>query len=144
MQGKYIVYKSILKKEIKAIFHLYNQITRLTIPCQSTNKSSIKSNTKIVNSASLHSFTHDSFSLILCWHIALNLFSNLCVHFSSVAQSCLTLQYPMDCRTPGFPVHHHWSFSFSICPSNEYSGMISFMIDCIDLPAVQGTLKCLL
>lgn len=62
MQGKYIVYKSILKKEIKAIFHLYNQITRLTIPCQSTNKSSIKNNTKIVNFASLHSFTHDSFS----------------------------------------------------------------------------------
>ena len=34
-----------------------------------------------------------------------------------------------------------WSFSFSISPSNEYSGMISFMIDWCDLLAVQGTLK---
>ena len=112
--------------------------------------------------------------------------------FSSVAQSCLTLCDPMDCSTPGFPVHHptlklmsiksvmpsnhlilcppllllslifpsirvfsnesvlhirwpkFWSFSFSISPSNEYSGLISFMIDWLDLLAVQGTLKSLL
>ena len=111
---------------------------------------------------------------------------------SSVAQSCLTLHDPMDCSTPGFPIHHQlpelaqthihrvcdviqhlilchpllllpsifptirdfsnelflrisWpkycSFSFSISPSNEYSGLISFRIDQLDLPAVQGTLN---
>ena len=38
----------------------------------------------------------------------------------------------------------YWSFSFSISPSNEYSGLISFRIDRFDLPAVQGTLKSLL
>ena len=38
----------------------------------------------------------------------------------------------------------YWSFSFSISPSNEYSGLISFRIDCFDLLAVQGTLKSLL
>ena len=38
----------------------------------------------------------------------------------------------------------YWSFSFSISPSNEYSGLISFMIDWFDLLAVQGTLKSLL
>ena len=38
----------------------------------------------------------------------------------------------------------YWSFSFSISPSNEYSGLISFRIDRIDLLAVQGTLKSLL
>ena len=38
----------------------------------------------------------------------------------------------------------YWSFSFSISPSNEYSGLISFWIDWIDLLAVQGTLKSLL
>ena len=38
----------------------------------------------------------------------------------------------------------HWSFSFSISPSNEYSGLISFWIDWFDLLAVQGTLKSLL
>ena len=38
----------------------------------------------------------------------------------------------------------NWSFSFSISPSNEYSGLISFRIDWLDLLAVQGTLKSLL
>ena len=109
--------------------------------------------------------------------------------FSSVAQLCLTLCDPMDCSTPGFPVHYqllelaqtmstesvmpskhlilppsifpsirafsselvlhirwpkYWSFSFSISPSNEYSGLIDFRMDWLDLLAVQGTLKCLL
>ena len=115
--------------------------------------------------------------------------------FSSVIQSCPTLCDPMDCSTPGFPVHHqlleftklmsiesvmpfnhliichplcllssnfpsirvfsnesvlpikwpkYWSFSFSIRPSNEYSGLISFRMDWLYLLAVQGTLKSLL
>ena len=115
--------------------------------------------------------------------------------FSSVAQSCLTLCNPMDCSTPGLPVHHqlpefnqtdvhwvvdasnhlilchpflllpsifpsirvlsnesvlhirwpkYWSFSFSIRPFNEYSGLISFRMDWLDLLEVKGTLKSLL
>ena len=39
---------------------------------------------------------------------------------------------------------NYWSFSFSISPSNEYSGLISFRMDWLDLLAVQGTLKSLL
>ena len=38
----------------------------------------------------------------------------------------------------------YWSFNFSISPSNEYSGLISFRMDWLDLLAVQGTLKSLL
>ena len=38
----------------------------------------------------------------------------------------------------------YWSFSFSISPFNEYSGLISFRMDWLDLLAVQGTLKSLL
>ena len=38
----------------------------------------------------------------------------------------------------------YWAFSFSISPSNEYSGLISFRMDWLDLLAVQGTLKSLL
>ena len=38
----------------------------------------------------------------------------------------------------------YWSFSFSISPSSEYSGLISFWIDCFDFLAVQGTFKSLL
>ena len=116
--------------------------------------------------------------------------------FSSV-QSLRHVRHcnPMDCSTPGLPVHHkfcllklmsiesvmpsnnlilccpllfppsifpsirvfsnesalrirwpkYWRFSFSISPSNEYSGLISFRIDWLDLLAiVQGTLKSLL
>ena len=115
------------------------------------------------------------------------------VQFSSVPQSCLTLCDPMDCSTPGFPVHHqlpefsqtyvHWvgdaiqpsyplsspSPAFNLSqhqglfkwvssshqvakvwefqlqhPSNEYSGLISFRMDWLDLLTVQGTLKSLL
>ena len=45
-----------------------------------------------------------------------------------------------------FPIRwpNYWSFSFSISPSNEYSGLISFRIDWFDFLAVQGTLKSLL
>ena len=132
-------------------------------------------------------------------HHAVNFFHlglpYLWVQFSSVSQSCLTLCNPVDCSTPGFPIHHqlleltqthvhqvsdaiqpsypllfpsllpsvfpnirvfskesalgirwpkYWSFSFSISPSNEYSGLISFRMDWLDLLAVQGTLKSLL
>ena len=51
--------------------------------------------------------------------------------FSS--QSVLHIRWPKD-----------WSFSFSISPSNEYSGLISFRMDWLNLLAVQGTLKSLL
>src|SRR5574341_720154 len=111
---------------------------------------------------------------------------------SSLAQSCPTLCDPMNCSTPGLPVHHQlpeftqthvhrvgdasshlilcrpllllppippsirvlsnestlhmrWpkyqSFSFSISPSKEHPGLISFRMDWLDLLAVQGTLK---
>ena len=46
---------------------------------------------------------------------------------------------PLRIRWPKY-----WSFNFSISPSNEYSGLISFRIDCLDPIAVQGTLKSLL
>ena len=43
-----------------------------------------------------------------------------------------------------WPTYWSFSFSFSICPSNEYSGLISFRMDWFDLLAVQGTLESLL
>ena len=62
--------------------------------------------------------------------------------FSSYLQSFPALgSFPMSLciRWPKY-----WSVSFSISPSNEYSGLISFRIDWLDLSAVQGTLKSLL
>jgi len=70
--------------------------------------------------------------LILCRPLLLlpSIFPSIRV-FSS--ESALHITWPKD-----------WSFSFSISPSNEYSGLISFRIDWFDLLAVQGTLKSLL
>ena len=58
---------------------------------------------------------------------------NLCKHQNVYNESVLRIRWP-KC----------WNFSFSISPSNEYSGLISFRIDWFDILAVQGTLKSLL
>ena len=58
---------------------------------------------------------------------------NLPQHQSLSNESVLHIRWPKYC-----------SFSFSISPFNEYSGLISFRIGWLDLPAVQGTLKSLL
>ena len=70
--------------------------------------------------------------LILCHPLLLppSIFPSIRVFFS---ESVLRVRWPK-----------YWSFSFSISPSNEYSGLISFRIDWLDLVAVQGTLKHLL
>ena len=68
--------------------------------------------------------------LILCCPLLLlpSIFPSVRV-FSS--ESALPIKWPK-----------YWSFSFSISPSNEYSGLISFKIDRLDLLVVQGILKC--
>ena len=77
---------------------------------------------------------------------------------SVMPSNCLILCHPLLLLPSVFPsirvfssesVLHirwpkYWSFRFSISPSNEYSGLISFRIDWFDLLAVQGTLKSLL
>ena len=71
-------------------------------------------------------------NLILCCPLLLlpSIFPSIRV-FSN--ESVLPIRWPK-----------YWSFNFSISPSNEYSGLISFRIDWFDLLAVQGTLKSLL
>ena len=67
--------------------------------------------------------------------------SSSVVHFSSCLQS-----FPASgsFQMSQFFPSKYWSFSFSISPSNEYSELISFRIDWLDLFAVQGILKSLL
>ena len=62
--------------------------------------------------------------------------SSFVVSFSSYLQS-----FP---ASGAFPGQRYWSFSFSMSPSNEYSGLISFRIDWFDLLEVQGAPKSLL
>ena len=70
--------------------------------------------------------------LILCHPLLLlpSIFPSIRV-FSS--ESALCIRWPK-----------YWSFSFNISPSNEHTGLISLRMDCLDLLAVQGTLKSLL
>jgi len=84
------------------------------------------------NSCPSSRWCHPNISSVLC-HLLLLLPSN----FHSIRvfsrESVLRIRWPK-----------YWNVSFSISPSNEYSGLISFRIDCFDLLAVQGTLKSLL
>ena len=91
----------------------------------------------ITNSRSLLKFTSieslmPSHHLILCHPLLFlpSIFPSMRV-FSN--ESTLHMRWPK-----------YWSFSFSISPSNEYSGLISFRVDWMNLLAVQGTLKSLL
>ena len=88
----------------------------------------------ITNSQSLLTFISielvvPSNRLILCRPLLLlpSIFPSIRV-FSN--ESALCIRWPK-----------YWNFSFSISPSNEYSGLISFRMDCLDLLAVQGTLE---
>src|SRR5574341_980112 len=70
--------------------------------------------------------------LILCHPLLLlpSIFPSISVFYN---ESVLCIRWPK-----------YWRFSFSISPSNEYLGLISFRMDWLDLLAVQGTLKSLL
>ena len=83
---------------------------------------------KLISIESVMPFNH----LILCCPLLLlsSIFPSIRV-FSN--ESVLHIRWPK-----------YWSFSFSISPSDEYSGLISFRMDWFDLLAVQGTLKSLL
>ena len=83
---------------------------------------------KLMSIESVMPFYH----LLFCHPLLLlpSIFPSIRV-FSS--ESALPIRWP-----------EYWSFSFSISPSNEYSGLISFRMEWLDLPAVQGTLSSLL
>ena len=79
---------------------------------------------------SIESVTPSDHVILCCPLLLPSVFPGIRV-FSS--ESVLPIRWPKD-----------WSFSFSISPSNEHPGLISFRMDWLDLLAVQGTLKSLL
>ena len=92
---------------------------------------SITSSRKLLKLMSIKSVIPSN-HLILCHPLLLlpSVFPSIRV-FSN--ESVLCIRWPK-----------YWSFCFNISPSNEHSGLISFRMDWLDLPAVQGTLKSLL
>ena len=70
--------------------------------------------------------------------------SSSVIPFSSCPQSLPSIRVFSSESTLHMRWPKYWSFSLSISPSNEYLGLISFRMDCLDLLAVQGTLKSLL
>ena len=71
--------------------------------------------------------------LILCCPLLPSIFPSIRIFWWLASESALRIWWPK-----------YWSFSFSISPSSEYSGLISLGHDWFDLLAVQGTLKSLL
>ena len=99
--------------------------------CSSQASLSITNSRSLLKLTSIESVMPSS-HLILCHPLLLSpsIFFSIRV-FSS--ESVLHIRWPK-----------YWSFSFSISPSNEYSGLISFRMDRFDLLSVQGTLESLL
>ena len=116
-----------------------NQFTSVTQLCPtlcnpmgcSQTSLSITSSQNLLKLMSIESVMPSNY-LILCHPLLLlpSIFTSIRV-FSN--ESVLGIRWPK-----------YWSFSFRISPSNEYSGLISFRMDWVDLLAVQGTLKSLL
>ena len=99
--------------------------------CSSQASLSITNSWSLLKVMSIESMMPSN-RLILCCPLLLlpSIFPSIRV-FSN--ESALHIRWPK-----------YWSFSFSISPSNEYSGLISFRMDWLDLLAIQGTLKGLL
>ena len=115
------------------VVHSLSTVQLFAIPCTAPHEASLPftisgSLLRLLSIESVMPFNH----LVLCHPLLLppSVFPSIRV-FSNESVLCIRwLKY--------------WSFSFSISPSNEYSGLISFRMDWLDLLAVQGTLKTLL
>ena len=114
---------------VQSLSHVRLFVTPLTAACQASPFiTNCQSSPKPMSIESVMPSNH----LILCRPLLLlpSIFPSIRV-FSN--ESALCIRWPK-----------YWSFSFSISLSNEYSGLISFRMDWLDLFAVQGTLKSLL
>ena len=120
------------KEMITSVLSL-SRVRLFATPCAAARQASLSiTNSRSVLKLMSIELVMPSNHLILCRPLLLppSIFPSIKV-FSN--ESALHIRWPK-----------YWSFSFNISPSNEDSGMISFRMDCLDLFAVQGTLKSLL
>ena len=114
---------------VQSVSRVWLFATPWTAECQtSLSITNSQSSPKLISTESVMPSSH----LILCRPLLLlpSIFPSIRV-FSN--ESALRMRWPK-----------YWSFSFYISPSNEHPGLISFRMDWLDLPAVQGILKTLL
>ena len=127
------VEKSVLFNDFVVVVQSPNRIRLFVTPRTAARQASlsISDSRSLLKPMSIESVMPSN-HLILCRPLLLppSIFPSIRV-FSS--ESALCIRWPKD-----------WSFSFSISPSSDYSEVISFGMDWLDLPAVQGTLKDLL
>ena len=124
-----MVIRSLVSQPVQSLSHVWLFVTPWIAACQASL--SITNSRSLLKLMSIESVMPSS-HLILCHPLLLlppippriRVFSN---------ESTLHVRWPK-----------YWSFSFSISPSNEHPGLISFRMDWLDLLAVQGTLKSLL
>ena len=114
---------------VQSLSHVWLFVTPWTAACQASL--SITNSQNLLKLMSIE-LVMASNHLILCRPLPLSpsVLASIRV-FSN--KSALRIRWPK-----------YWSFNFNISPSNEYSGLISFRMDWLDLLAVQGTLKSLL
>ena len=125
----YLLSTSVQFSSVQSLSRVWLFATPWIVACQASLSSTIsRSSLRLTSIKSVMPSSH----LILCCPLLLlppippsiRVFSN---------ESALLIRWPK-----------YWSFSFSISPSNEHLGLISFRLDWLDLLAVQGTLKSLL
>ena len=116
---------STISQSVQSLSHVRLFVTLWTAACLASL--SITNSWSLLNLMSIESVMPSN-HFILCHPLLPSIFPSTRV-FSS--ESVLHIRWP-----------RYWSFSFSISPSNEHPGLISFRMD-LDLLAVQGTLKCL-
>ena len=116
-----------------AVIYLFSHVQLFVTPWTAAQQASMsffifQSLLKLMSIESMMPSNH----FILCCPLLLlpSIFSSMSIFSSELA---LHIRWPK-----------HWSFSFSISPSNEYSGLMSFRIDWFDLLAVQETIRSLL
>ena len=122
------LYRTLLSPSVQLLSHVRLLVTPWTAACEAS--------LSITNSWGLLKLMSTEFvmplnHLMLCHQLLLcSLLPSFWIFFS---ESVLCIRWP-----------NYWHFTLSISPSSEYSGLISFRMDSLDLLAVQGTLKSLL
>ena len=123
-----LVFSSVQFSSFQSLSHVRHFVTPWTVARQASL--SITNSWSLLKLLSIEQVMPSNYLILCCPLLLPSIIPSIRVYSS---ESVLHIRWPKG-----------WSFSFSISPSNEYSGLTAFRIDWLDLFAVQGTLKSLL